>query len=66
MHIVRREDEESIKVLVNEFIVTKMVQSAECIPIEFLKYLRTVDMKIEDGALLNELCDLIQQKLDIK
>jgi hypothetical protein len=65
MQIVNREDEKAIKILVNEFMVVNKVDSKESIPIEFLKYLRKVNMKIEDGVLLNELWDLIEKKLVI-
>ena len=40
-----------------------LVESKESIPIEFLKYLRKADKKIEDGTLFNELSDLIEKKL---
>ena len=63
MQIVNREDKKAIKILVNEFLVVNEVNSKESIPIEFLKYLRKVNMKIEDGVLLNELWDLIEKKL---
>ena len=63
MQIVTREDVETIKILVNEFLVTNKVESKESIPIEFLKYLRKADKKIEDGTLFNELSDLIEKKL---
>ena len=65
MQIVNREDEKAIKILVNEFMVVNKVDSKESIPIEFLKYLRKVNMKIEDGVLLNELWDLIEKMLVI-
>jgi len=65
MQIVNREDEKTIKILINEFMVVNKVNSKESIPIEFLKYLRQVNMKIEDGVLLNELWDLIEKKLVI-
>ncbi|KJR44651.1 hypothetical protein UF75_4976 [Desulfosporosinus sp. I2] len=63
MQIVSREDIETITIVINEFIVANEVNSKESIPIEFLKYLRKVNMKIEDGILFNELCDSIEKKL---
>ena len=63
MQIVSREDIETITIVINEFIVANEVNSKESIPIEFLKYLRKANMKIEDGVLFNELCDLIEKKL---
>ena len=63
MQIVSREDIETRTIVINEFIVANEVSSKESIPIEFLKYLRKVNMKIEDGVLFNELCDLIERKL---
>lgn len=63
MQIVIRENMGTITVVINEFIVANEVDSKESIPIEFLKYLRKANMKIEDGVLFNELCDLIEKKL---
>lgn len=63
MQIVIREDMGTITIVINEFIVANKVDSKESIPIEFLKYLRKANMKIEDGVLFNELCDLIEKKL---
>ncbi|AFM40323.1 hypothetical protein Desaci_1297 [Desulfosporosinus acidiphilus SJ4] len=63
MQLINREDEDEIKVVIHEFLMTSQVNSQESIPIELLKYLRKADKKIEDGLLLNELCDLIEQKL---
>lgn len=57
MQIVIREDMGIITTVINEFIVSNKVDSKESIPIEFLKYLRKANMKIEDGVLFNELCD---------
>ena len=66
MQVITWEDTETIKIIVNEFLVTNEVESKESIPIEFLKYLRKMDIKIEDGALFNELSDLIERKLENK
>ncbi|GAB6151362.1 hypothetical protein JCM17380_01120 [Desulfosporosinus burensis] len=63
MQIVIKEDIGTITIIINEFIVANEVNSKESIPIEFLKYLRKVNMKIEDSVLFNELCDLIEKKL---
>jgi len=54
MQIVIREDIGTIKIVINEFIVANEVNSKESIPIEFLKYLRKANMKIEDSVLFNE------------
>ncbi|SHH12475.1 hypothetical protein [Desulfosporosinus lacus] len=66
MQIVSREDIETITIAINEFIGANEVSSKESIPIEFLKHLRKVNLKIEDGVLFNELCDLLEKKLIIK
>ena len=63
MQIVTREDMKTIKILINGFIVTNKVDSKENIPMEFLRYLRKENMKMEDSVLLNELWDLIEKKL---
>lgn len=57
MQVITKEDAEAIKILVNEFLVTN---------IEFLKHLRLTNKKIEDGALFNELSDLLKGSLRIK
>jgi hypothetical protein len=62
MQVVNREDVKVIKILINGFLATTEVKSKESIPIELLKYLHKMDMKIEDGVLFNELIDLIEQK----
>ncbi|MDR3540924.1 MAG: hypothetical protein P4L69_08190 [Desulfosporosinus sp.] len=62
MQVVNREDVKAVKILINEFLATTEVKTKESIPIELLKYLRTKDMKIEDGVLFNELIDLIELK----
>ena len=66
MQIITREDTKTIKLLINEFIITNEVSSKEDIPIEFLRYLRKENMKMEDSVLLNELWDLIEKKLYYK
>ena len=66
MQVITKEDTEKIKIIVNEFLVTNEVEAKESIPIEFLKYLRKTDKKIEDGVLFNELCELIERKLENK
>jgi hypothetical protein len=63
MQVITREDTETIKIIVNEFLMINGAESKENIPIEFLKYLRKSDKKIEDGVLFNELSDLIESKL---
>jgi hypothetical protein len=65
MQIISWKDDKIIKTLINEFLVSNQVKSNESIPIEFLKYLRTQNMKIEDGTLFNELTDLIESKLKL-
>jgi hypothetical protein len=66
MQVITREDAETIKIIVNELLMINGVGTKENIPIEFLKYLRSRDMKIEDGVLFNELCELIEKKLSDK
>lgn len=63
MHLLLRENKQFIQILVNDFIGLNVVDSKESIPLEFLKFLRKADIKIEDGVLLNELWDLIEQKI---
>ena len=63
MQVITREDTETIKIIVNEFLMINGAESKENIPIEFLKYLRKTDKKIEDGALFNEISDMIEKKL---
>jgi len=66
MQVITKEDAETIKIIVNEFLMINGVGTKENIPIEFLKYLRSRDMKIVDGVLFNELCELIEKKLSDK
>ena len=65
MQVLSKEDIEQINILINEFTVSNQVNSKEDIPVEFLKFLREKDFKIQDGELLNELCILIEKKLGI-
>jgi len=65
MQIVTNEDIETIKIIINGFIIENEVDSKERIPIEFMRYLRNANMKIENGALINEICDSIEKKLII-
>lgn len=53
----------AINKLIKEFIVCNEIQSAESIPILFLNYLRNNNIKIEDGKLINELFDVIGNKI---
>lgn len=66
MQVITKEDAETIKIIVNEFLMINGVGTKENIPIEFLKYLRSRDMKIVDGVLFNELSELIEKKLSDK
>lgn len=58
--------EEEKLILINEFIVTDVLQapgqSANQISIEFLKFLRGKRLKIENISLFNELCSAIEKK----
>lgn len=63
MQVLHREDMKTLKMYINEFIVSGEIPSKESIPTNFLIYLRKNEVKIEDGQLLNELCDLIENKL---
>lgn len=63
MHLLQRDDMPAINMLIHEFIVSSEIQSIESIPIKFLNYLRNNDLKIEDGALINELFDVIGNKI---
>lgn len=63
MQVVTREDLTTLKIVVNEFMLSNEIDSKENIPIGLLRYLRKTHMRIEDGVLLNELCDLIEKKL---
>ncbi|HEY5584286.1 MAG TPA: hypothetical protein VIK78_07335 [Ruminiclostridium sp.] len=66
MQILNKEDMEQVNILINEFIVSNQVNSRESIPVEFLKFLRENNFKIQDGDLLNEVCVLIEKKIDIQ
>lgn len=63
MRLLQRDDMPTINMLINEFIVSSEIQSIESIPIKFLNYLRNNDLKIEDGKLINELFDVIGNKI---
>lgn len=65
MQIITSEDMKTntIKILINEFLVTHEITSKESISIELLNYLRNKEMKIEDGVLFNQLLDLIEEKV---
>lgn len=53
----------TLKMYINEFIVSCDIDSKENILSDFLTFLRKNEVKIEDGQLLNELYDLIEEKL---
>lgn len=63
MRLLRRENLTTVLILINEFIVSSDILTKEDIPIEFLKYLRSNNFKIEDGALMNEIFDMIEDKI---
>lgn len=63
MRLLRREDLTTVLILINEFIVSSDILTKEDIPIEFLRYLRNNNFKIEDGALMNEIFDMIEDKI---
>ena len=65
MQILDEADLESIQVLINEFIVSVHVETKENIAIELLNYLRKNLMKVQDGKLFNELCTMIEKKLNV-
>ena len=66
MQILSKEDKEQINILINEFIISINISSKQSILVEFLKYIREKDFKIQDGDLLNELCAVIEKKLDMQ
>ena len=51
--------------LINEFIVSVEIETKENIAIELLNYLRKNLMKVQDGKLFNELCTMIEKKLNV-
>ena len=65
MKILDGTDLESIQVVINEFIVSVDIQSKEHIAIELLGYLRKKLIKVEDGKLFNELCNMVEKKLNV-
>jgi len=65
MKILNETDLESIQVLINEFIVLVDIQSKEHIAMELLNFLRNKLIKVQDGKLFNELCTMIEQKLNV-
>ncbi|KUO74453.1 MAG: hypothetical protein APF81_14580 [Desulfosporosinus sp. BRH_c37] len=64
MHILDQADLKSIQVLINELIISVDIRSKENIAIKFLDYLRKNLVNIEDWKLYNELCILIEEKLN--
>lgn len=55
-------DDQELHMLINEFIVVAKLDSIESTPIEFLKFLREKQCKIEDTELFSEACSLIDKK----
>jgi hypothetical protein len=66
MKILQRQDKGKLKICVNEFVVSSKINNKEDIPIEFLRYLRKNNLKIEDGHLVNDIFDLIEKKLNLQ
>lgn len=66
MQILKRKDIKKLKIYINEFVISNRIDSKEDIAINFLRYLRKNKLKIEDGYLMNELFDLIEEKLNLK
>jgi hypothetical protein len=66
MKVLHRGDMGKLKICINEFVVSNKIHSKEDIPIEFLRYLRKNELKIEDGHLVNDLFDLIERKLNLQ
>lgn len=64
MQILDGTDLKSIQVLINELIISVDIKSKENIAIELLGYLRKKLLKVEDGKLFNELCTMIEKKLN--
>jgi hypothetical protein len=65
MRILDETDLESIQVLINEFIVSVEIETKENIAIGLLNYLRENLIKVQDGKLFNELCTMIEKKLNV-
>lgn len=63
VQVLSRKDMTILMTYINEFIIFFKNDSIERIPSDFLNFLRKNEVKIEDGELLNELCDLIEEKL---
>jgi len=63
MQVLHREDMKTLKMYINEFIVSSEIDQKENFLSDFLIFLRKNEVKIEDGQLLNELYDLIEKKL---
>lgn len=64
MTILDETDLELIQVLINEFVVSVDIKTKENIAIELLNYLRKNLVKVEDGKLFNQLCAMIEKKLN--
>jgi len=64
MHVLDETDLKSIQVLINELVVTVDMKLKQNIAIELLDYLRNNLIKIEDWEVYNELCTLIEKKLN--
>jgi hypothetical protein len=62
--ILDETDLELIQVLINEFVVSVDIKTKENIAIELLNYLRKNLVKVEDGKLFNQLCAMIEKKLN--
>ncbi len=57
-----RDEPDKIKILINDFLISDRFEANEDIMVAFLKFLQSQGDKIEDGALINEILDLIARK----
>lgn len=65
MRILDEADWESIQVIINEFIISVDIETKENIAIQLLGYLRKNLIEVQDGKLFNELCTMVEKKLNV-
>ena len=64
MHTLDQADFKAIQILTNELVISADIQTKENIAIQLLDYLRKNLVRIEDWKFCNELCTLIEKKLN--
>ena len=64
MEILDGADLELIQVLINELIISVDIKSKDNIAIELFGFLRKKLIKVQDAKLFNELCTMVEKKLN--